>query len=162
MMTAYMHAAQPHAPAIAARRARPCPLNRSHRSLWLAAINTAPGVARGAIREWLPVVGLAVLEDTVTQVASEMVANAVEESAQWALRTLWPLQPSLRVVLDTCGDHVLIEVWDLSEQAPVAGELPAWGSERGRGLFIVEALAERWGWRPRTDMPGKCVWALVG
>jgi hypothetical protein len=107
------------------------------------------------------VVGLAALEETVTQVASEMVTNAVDASAQPALLDRRPLPPSLHFVLDAPDAHVLIEVWDMSEQPPVPGGLPGWDSERGRGLFIVEALAEQWGWLQRTDMPGKCVWAIV-
>ncbi|MGW4550632.1 ATP-binding protein [Streptomyces violaceorubidus] len=29
----------------------------------------------------------------------------------------------------------------------------------GRGLLLVAALAERWGWHPRPGGPGKSVWA---
>ncbi|MGH3167630.1 MAG: ATP-binding protein [Trebonia sp.] len=138
-----------------------CPLTGSHRSLRLAAVDTAPGLARTVIRDWLPVVGLAGLEDAVVQVASELVANAYQASERWAARRRWSCLPPLHFVLDACGDRVLIEVWDVSEQPPVADAQPGLESERGRGLFIVEAMAERWGWRLRTDMPGKCVWAIV-
>ncbi|NEE61919.1 ATP-binding protein, partial [Streptomyces sp. SID8455] len=32
--------------------------------------------------------------------------------------------------------------------------------ESGRGLFLVECLASRWGWEPRNPV-GKTVWAEV-
>ncbi|PGH50331.1 ATP-binding protein [Streptomyces sp. Ru87] len=71
---------------------------------------------------------------------------------------------------------VRVEVTDSrAERLPVRGPVPAdappadappgggeqFGGERvdGRGLYIVEAVADRWGWDPRTDGPGKTVWA---
>lgn len=60
-------------------------------------------------------------------------------------------------VTDTRGDRRPKPPATLS--AP-AGE-PAADSARtgGRGLFLVEALADRWGCVPRPDGPGKTVWA---
>ncbi|OSC64498.1 hypothetical protein B5180_31875 [Streptomyces sp. BF-3] len=51
----------------------------------------------------------------------------------------------------------------------LAGErLDTWGvpygtadQEGGRGLLLVAALADDWGWFPRTDGPGKTVWASL-
>lgn len=80
-----------------APQAELCPLTGSHRSVRLAAVETAPGLARAVIREWLPVVGLAGLEDTVTQVASELVANAYQASERWAARRRWSCLPPLVV-----------------------------------------------------------------
>jgi anti-sigma regulatory factor (Ser/Thr protein kinase) len=145
---------QGHAPVIA--RGNPSRLSPSHCSLRLAAVPQAAGDVRRVIRKWLPGVGLAALEDPVTQVAGELVANAVEESS---LRSL----PAVRVVLVAFGGRVLVEVWDMSERPPGTGAPPgSLVSEHGRGLFIVQAIAEQWGWHPRADIPGKCVWALVG
>ncbi|MGR8007298.1 ATP-binding protein [Streptomyces hypolithicus] len=31
----------------------------------------------------------------------------------------------------------------------------------GRGLLLVTCLADRWGWYPRTEGPGKTVWAEI-
>ena len=154
---------QPHKPARAARQARPCRLTRSHRSLRLAAVESAAKVARAVIREWLDDVGLAGLEDTLTLVATELIANAVAASAQWALLNRRSVPPSLLLILDARDGRVLVEVWDVSEEPPVAAGLPEeWGSETGRGLFMVGTLADEWGWRPCAGMPGKCVWAVVG
>ncbi|MFD9647984.1 ATP-binding protein, partial [Streptomyces sp. NPDC059082] len=32
-------------------------------------------------------------------------------------------------------------------------------ADGGRGLLLVERLADRWGWYPRVGAPGKTVWA---
>jgi hypothetical protein len=145
---------QRHAPVTG--QAEPWRLSASHCSLRLAAVPQAAGEVRRAIVRWLPRVGLAALEDPVTQVAGELVVNAVQESGRQAL-------PALRVVLDAFGGRVLVEVWDMSEQPPGTGAPPgSLFSESGRGLFIVQAMSERWGWHPRADIPGKCVWAIVG
>ncbi|RFS84142.1 ATP-binding protein [Actinomadura spongiicola] len=61
---------------------------------------------------------------------------------------------------------LLIEVWDSNEQPPVE-QLPDFESENGRGLFVVRAFCEKWGWYPTftTDLSGeprqsgKVVWA---
>ncbi|MFZ4151007.1 ATP-binding protein [Streptomyces pseudogriseolus] len=60
-------------------------------------------------------------------------------------------------VTDTRGDRL-----PEPPAAPAAcANEPAADSARtgGRGLFLVEALADRWGCVPRPDGPGKTVWA---
>jgi hypothetical protein len=39
--------------------------------------------------------------------------------------------------------------------------LPGLDDESGRGLMLVDALAERWGWDLPASGRGKVVWALV-
>ncbi|MDQ0485519.1 anti-sigma regulatory factor (Ser/Thr protein kinase) [Streptomyces thermodiastaticus] len=60
-------------------------------------------------------------------------------------------------VTDTRGDRL---PEPSATPAARAGE-PAADSARtgGRGLFLVEALADSWGCVPRPDGPGKTVWA---
>jgi len=41
---------------------------------------------------------------------------------------------------------VIVEVWDLSTALPAAKQ-PDPDAEGGRGLLLVEALTERWGWQ---------------
>ena len=43
--------------------------------------------------------------------------------------------------------------------APVGEPAADFARTGGRGLFLVEALADHWGWAPRQDGPGKTVWA---
>jgi anti-sigma regulatory factor (Ser/Thr protein kinase) len=58
----------------------------------------------------------------------------------------------------SCGRaEVLVEVWDSSDEPPVE-QLPDFESEGGRGLFVVRAFCEKWGWYPAQG-GGKVVWA---
>ncbi|NEA23131.1 ATP-binding protein [Actinomadura bangladeshensis] len=52
---------------------------------------------------------------------------------------------------------LLVEVWDSSDEPPVE-QLPDFESEGGRGLFVVRAYCDKWGWYP-TQGGGKVVWA---
>src|SRR6202034_3004891 len=59
--------------------------------------------------------------------------------------------------------RLLIEVWDTLPAAlgaPVARH-PDPNEESGRGLEIIETLAEDWGWETVPGWAGKKVWALL-
>jgi two-component sensor histidine kinase len=89
--------------------------------------------------------------DDVVLVASELVANALVHappSQEADLNITWQLDP----------DSVLVEVDDDSPDMPLRRTVSS-SATRGRGLFIVAALALDWGVR-RTD-GGKQVWARV-
>ncbi|MFJ5535341.1 ATP-binding protein [Streptomyces sp. NPDC093261] len=93
------------------------------------------------------------LNETVTLIAAELAANAVRHGH------VPGRDFHLRLV--ATPDGVRLEVSDTrSERLPEARppQDPA-DDESGRGLLLVEALAERWGVEPRS--PGKCVWADV-
>ncbi|GAA3377370.1 hypothetical protein GCM10020367_52790 [Streptomyces sannanensis] len=89
--------------------------------------------------------------ETVTLIAAELTANAVRHGhvpgRDFHLR------------LTVAAGILRVEVTDTrTEQLPEFGEqLPE--SECGRGLLLVSLLACRWGVSPRTDAPGKTVWA---
>ena len=51
---------------------------------------------------------------------------------------------------------LLVEVLDSSGDLPVSGPDVDWESESGRGIALVEALADRWGADPLPS--GKRVW----
>jgi anti-sigma regulatory factor (Ser/Thr protein kinase) len=119
--------------------------------LEFAPLPTAVASARGhtinVLAEW----GLRELADDAALVVSELVTNAVAESAKLAGRP--PV--ALRLVAD--GEHLIIEAWDCSPaevDASGTGDL----SDSGRGLTIVAALSRRWGSR-RTGYRRKVVWA---
>ena len=42
------------------------------------------------------------------------------------------------------------------------GNVPDFDTEGGRGLFLVDALSERWNWYDARAWGGKVVWAEVG
>ncbi|WP_256256265.1 ATP-binding protein [Streptomyces sp. MUSC 14] len=87
--------------------------------------------------------------ETLTLIAAELVANAVRHGhvpgRDFHLR------------LTGAGTTLRLEVSDTrTERLP---ELRAPQGEGGRGLLLVEALADKWGVTPRQ--PGKSVWAEV-
>ncbi|MDT0608672.1 ATP-binding protein [Streptomyces lancefieldiae] len=93
--------------------------------------------------------------DVVTLIASELCANAVRHG-RVAGRDFHVL-----LTADPATGTVRIEVTDTrGERLPrLATAVPEDG-DGGRGLLLVEALADRWGCSPRsTGGPGKTVWA---
>ncbi|WP_371501128.1 ATP-binding protein [Kitasatospora sp. NBC_00374] len=84
---------------------------------------------------------------------SELVANAVTHARV-------PPGRLVRVRFGLEFERLRIEVHDASAvvpQARSAAEL----DESGRGMRLVEVLAEAWGVGPRADGPGKVVWATL-
>jgi len=111
---------------------------------WLPAEPQAAGGARCKVRALLATAGL-VPEDAELLV-SELVGNAVRHAsgADILLRA-------------TLTDGLLrVEVQDSSSRLPALPEPPGWASEGGRGLLLVELLAERWGAEPVPG--GKRLW----
>lgn len=90
--------------------------------------------------------------ETVTLIAAELTANAVRHGhvpgRDFHLRLTAEADGALRV-----------EVTDSRvEKLPATGT-PDPEGESGRGLLLVEALADKWGVTPRRSAPGKTVWA---
>ncbi len=85
--------------------------------------------------------------DDASLLVTELVGNAVRHTAG---------QPALQ--LDRYGDAVAVVVVDGSGRLPRAGDGGGDGlADGGRGLLVVEALADRWGVESRPG--GKAVWA---
>jgi anti-sigma regulatory factor (Ser/Thr protein kinase) len=81
---------------------------------------------------------------------SELVTNAIEHAGA--------PQFGLQVVRLTGPEAVAVMVTDPSPCPPVKRD-PVGDNEHGRGLHIVEALSDRWGWQPAA--PGKAVYAIL-
>lgn len=129
----------------------------------IGALPTATPCARLHARtislEW----GLGDLADTVELVVSELVTNAVQASVDHDGRPRYSPEHGLACVhlrLSTDGLAVLVEVWDESAKPPTPVQ-PNLADEGGRGLMLVDALTERWGWSLPPSGRGKVVWALV-
>ncbi|MFG3659495.1 ATP-binding protein [Streptomyces sp. NPDC047706] len=102
--------------------------------------------------------------DVLSLLISELATNAVthghvtgRDFRVHLIALSAPAAASLTVrveVTDTRGD-------ELPQPAAAPATDPAAGPARtgGRGLLLVEALADRWGCSPRPDGPGKTVWA---
>lgn len=106
--------------------------------------------ARHVLWEW----GLSSLSESAELLVSELMTNAVKASRAAARASsvgLWLLSDLAQI---------LILVWDASPLPPV--RMDASGeTETGRGLILVEAISERWGWYGRDDGDGKFVWAIA-
>ena len=106
--------------------------------------------ARHLLREW----GIGHLGNNAELLVTELVTNAVRASREMtracAVR-LWLLSDSAQI---------LILVWDASPQPPVLTDVPD-DAEHGRGLMLVDAVSEQWGWYSREDGDGKFVWAIT-
>ncbi|MET7759119.1 ATP-binding protein [Streptomyces sp. NPDC005389] len=97
--------------------------------------------------------------ETVVLVAAELATNAVRHGHvpgrdfHLDLRVTDGPPPVARIeVTDTRAERVPPRPGQLAGPRP---EL----SDGGRGLLLVDALADRWGWCPRLGAPGKTVWA---
>ncbi|MFJ7768520.1 ATP-binding protein [Streptomyces sp. NPDC097107] len=94
--------------------------------------------------------------DDAVLVITELVSNAVRHAVPSAAAA-----PEVRLGLVLDSDHLTLTVSDPGDNAPVF--TPSGISalqEHGRGLCIVDALAEEWGWTPRPPA-GKTVWVKL-
>jgi anti-sigma regulatory factor (Ser/Thr protein kinase) len=82
--------------------------------------------------------------DDVTLLVSELASNAVRHA-----------KSPFTVAVGCDGAIVRVDVTDDSVDLPVA-RVPSVDAVTGRGLMIVEALANRWGVEPSDS--GKTVW----
>lgn len=131
--------------------------------LAIGALPTATPCARLHARtiacEW----GLHNLADTIELIVSELVTNAVKASMDHDQRPYYNDEHGLACIhlRLSAGRHAaLVEVWDENFKPPQPSQ-PDLDDESGRGLMLVEALAERWGWALPTTGRGKIVWALI-
>lgn len=92
----------------------------------------------------------------IATVVSELVTNAARhgrpDSGEPAPR--WPI----RLGLVRPGPCVLCAVADLSNEPPAPKEL-GYLAETGRGLQVIDALSDQWGFTAPSG-GGKVVWAL--
>ena len=105
----------------------------------------APAQARRFVAAQLASTGLDELSETAALVTTELVTNVLVHTDS---------RPTVRVLI--ADDSVRIEVEDACPALPVAGILDPLGAS-GRGLVLVEQLAQRWGVTPLSDT-GKTVW----
>lgn len=87
------------------------------------------------------------LADTVQLLISEIVTNAVLHA-----------RSEIRIEVTCDAQRVRVEVSDRSPMRPATRSF-AQQSSTGRGLLLVEELADRWGTAP--DDGGKVVWFEV-
>jgi anti-sigma regulatory factor (Ser/Thr protein kinase) len=114
---------------------------------------SAVGEARAQVRRHLEGWGLAERDDlddlvaTAELLVSELATNALLHSAS-----------RFRLTLSAAHGVLRCEVADAGRRVPQV--LQAGTSESGRGIYLVDALARRWGCH--QDGPGKTVWFELG
>ncbi|MGW1177242.1 ATP-binding protein [Kitasatospora sp. NPDC002543] len=91
--------------------------------------------------------------DTAELLLCELFANAVQHSDA-------PDDRHIEVRFALVNSRLRLEVHDASSGQPSLRTV-APDDEHGRGLFLVDELAERWGCVPRPCGIGKFVWALI-
>ena len=93
--------------------------------------------------------------EDIAVVVSELLTNALQHAlpASGSTRPRWPI----RLGLLQPGPCILCAVADPSAVAPVPRALSL--TETGRGLHIICALSDKWGYTPPCGM-GKVVWAV--
>jgi anti-anti-sigma regulatory factor/anti-sigma regulatory factor (Ser/Thr protein kinase) len=104
----------------------------------------ARSIATEACARW----DLPHLVDPATLIANELVTNAVEHAGTM-----------LNLKLSLGRRYLMVAVRDGCSTAPVPPQAPSADPAAGRGLFLVEATAIRWGSLPTYD--GKVVWATL-
>jgi anti-sigma regulatory factor (Ser/Thr protein kinase) len=133
-------------------------------TLTLGALPTAVASARAHARALIGDWGMADVAEDVELVVSELVTNAVVASTEVDGRPNYAYAggglPVVHLRLWSDHVHIVIEVWDQSPRVPEATR-PEPDAESGRGLLLVEALCERWGWEHVPEWPGKVVWTEI-
>lgn len=117
---------------------------------WLAKSGQAPSTARRLLLDFLTGVrGGAQFADKGRLLVSELVTNALVHATRH--------DQLIRLSLEVDEDLLWITVEDASDTLPQQrGDADG---ESGRGLLLVDALSEAWGWGPREGM-GKQVWCV--
>ena len=139
------------------------------------AARTARRFTRDVLASW----GLDALADEAEAIIGELVVNAIthgtrEDRGHHApgpgtgqagtrgshglRRDGTPLR-AFRVCLLRRAGEVMLAALDPNDDAP-APRQPGWEGESGRGLQIVQALSDVWGWSP-MEGHGKAVWAVL-
>ncbi|MGA5201695.1 MULTISPECIES: ATP-binding protein [Streptomyces] len=126
------------------------PLGAGHLSVEYAPRPSAVREARAEVRRQLEGWGIAErgeVADVAELLVGELVTNAVVHAGSRLRLTLFAAHGVLRC-----------EVADTERRVPRV--LAAGTGESGRGMFLVDALAQRWGCH--RDGPGKTVWFELG
>jgi anti-sigma regulatory factor (Ser/Thr protein kinase) len=89
------------------------------------------------------------VSETIALIASELATNCVRHAAS-----------AFEIRIEQLPDRVHIEVEDDGTGDPVLRS-PGLEETSGRGLQIVQALADEWGVIPKPETAGKTVWATI-
>lgn len=127
---------------------------RRRREMWRPRDGTHPaivGLARRWARRILPRVltrpARAGLSGDLDLVLSELVTNAIKHGGGCT-----------QVELQATGQLLRVSVTDTRPASPVVHPTNTLARESGRGMFLIQAVARRWGVRRFRRHAGKAVW----
>ncbi len=111
-----------------------------------------PGSTRSARHFVLHAVGNAPpgLRDAIAVMVGELAMNAVQHA-----------RTGFEVTVELADGALLVVVTDSGGNYPAAGPMPPPRSSRGRGLPIMDSLADEWGITPSPHGPGKSIWFKI-
>jgi serine/threonine-protein kinase RsbW len=109
-------------------------------------------LARAELQQTIATWDLKALEDAALVVLSELITNAVVHARV-------PRGREIETRYRREEDGIRIEVHDAAAELPVL-RTPDTGSDCGRGLALVAALADQWAVSERNGV-GKVVWAVL-
>lgn len=115
---------------------------------WTVASPAQLGSVRAQLRGLVSLWGLGEdCTDRLLMIANELVANAIDHARTTCDITVRRSRSLVRVLV--------------ADESPLPPRMPPHdvNAPRGRGLQMVKALANRWGWTARHR--GKTVWAAV-
>ncbi|WP_432190327.1 ATP-binding protein [Streptomyces sp. Tue6028] len=119
-----------------------------------ATVSSADTASARELRKWLTETltawGEREVTDVVVLLAAELLSNAVQHARQ-------PYEGGAQVTLTAYCMHdcLCVEVADPDPNPPVLRRART-DDESGRGLALIDAIADRWGVTERSD--GKAVW----
>jgi hypothetical protein len=115
-------------------------------------VRRARDFTASTLHQW----GVAGRCDDIAIVVSELVTNAFQHArpASRSTHAGWPVQLGLAHP----GHRVICAVADASKAVPVPRE-PDFLDETGRGLHVIAALSDQWGYTTSIHT-GKVIWAL--
>jgi len=137
--------------------ARTLPDERA-RWLELPAVPASARAARRFVTDTLETWGLDALAYDAATIVSELATNAIVHACDQN-----DPADEFHVTVTADYEELTITVTDLGDDEPAElfpGE-PSVGAESGRGLGIVAAYSDDWGWQ-RQAGTGKVVWATLG
>lgn len=111
----------------------------------LSADHRAPAEARAHVRDTLTAWGLAAAIDDAQILVSELVTNAVRHGSG-----------PVELTLGRADGFIVLAVTDAAADLPPNPRDAADSDPGGRGMFLINAMSARWGWR--QEPASKTVW----
>jgi len=90
------------------------------------------------------------LRDAVAVMTGELTMNAIEHA-----------RTGFTITVTLSGGIIRVEVTDGDQNHPVPRPMPPPSSPRGRGLPILDHLADDWGITPAPHSRGKSIWFTI-